>query len=877
MAQALGSVAVGSIVKLNENGSPVEFYVAKHDYESGLNGAGRTLVVRKDCYDERVWNSTNVNAYATSDIDAWFNGTYKNLIASDIRATIGTTKFRYTPGNGNSTVTTLERAVFSLSVTELGKRNSKANVEGTTLPIAKKLNQVNQWTRTPDNSSAGDAFIISYGNAIEDFCYRNNDSRPCFTLPETLTVKDDGTISTSPINPSTLTVPQMVMQGNQISVSWSAVDGADGYILERKANTDADWTQVYSGANTSFEETVGTWTSVQYRVKAGISGTYGDYTTSASVPVVSASAVVISGTDGDLGTLVNDVSYTVSSDGSTELTVVETINGTETRTYTATNGATNKIPVVDLPTGYGTIKITASTNPGSGVVTVTREWTYTKAAITFPDAGSVADLTQQGKTIWAKTIAEAVRTPGIWDGNLGLALAKLAGAVLYNRNRVAKYTEVKVNLATAQEGNIISLPENGKMVEFYVAKLDYESALNGAGRVLVARKDGYGSSAWNSELSNAYSGSDIDDFLNSTYKNALGADVLESINTTKFYYTPGNGDESVGVLERAVFLLSGTEVGCSDTLSNVEGTVLPVASEFQGSALDQWTRSPILSSTYSVLYLFNGSFGNGSVTTPRYFSPCFTLPSTFTATYYVGSDGTVHDEQEYEEAGTFTDISGGAIPMVQIETGSYVGTGTYGQASPNKLTFNFEPQLVFIFMGSNTVNNAFGFFVRDCQWAPTKWDLAVRHPGGCNVIWGSNYIEYYSTEGVDPQLNNSIVPYNYVVIGTPIPSGVFLETPFFSESSDIVWNFSIPSGIKVPESGAVDVTVTMTRAGDVQTWSSGRYVTYSVEGADGSGTTTDPLSRASADAPAPTFTIPITNATSKTVSIRITGVSTTQG
>ena len=66
------------------------------------------------------------------------------------------------------------------------------------------------------------------------------------------------------------------------------------------------------------------------------------------------------------------------------------------------------------------------------MVSVTRNWTYTKAAITFPDAGSVADLTQQGKTIWAKTIAEAVRTPGIWGGNLGLALSKLAQAMLYD-------------------------------------------------------------------------------------------------------------------------------------------------------------------------------------------------------------------------------------------------------------------------------------------------------------------------------------------------------------------------------------------------------------------------------------------------------------
>ena len=108
----LSTKAEGSVIKINENGSPVEFIVCKHDYESELNGSGRTLVVRKDCYDSRQWHSSNVNAYATSDIDAWFNSTYKNLLDADIRGAIGTTKFKYTPGNGNNTVSTLERAIF---------------------------------------------------------------------------------------------------------------------------------------------------------------------------------------------------------------------------------------------------------------------------------------------------------------------------------------------------------------------------------------------------------------------------------------------------------------------------------------------------------------------------------------------------------------------------------------------------------------------------------------------------------------------------------------------------------------------------------------------------------------------------------------------
>ena len=46
----LSTITPGAILYLNESGSPVPFYIAKHDYESGLNGAGRTLIVRKECY-----------------------------------------------------------------------------------------------------------------------------------------------------------------------------------------------------------------------------------------------------------------------------------------------------------------------------------------------------------------------------------------------------------------------------------------------------------------------------------------------------------------------------------------------------------------------------------------------------------------------------------------------------------------------------------------------------------------------------------------------------------------------------------------------------------------------------------------------------------
>ena len=124
----LGNKAVGSIIQLKENGKLVSFYVAKHNYENALNGMGRTLVVRKDCYDTRAWHSSNVNAYASSAIDSWLNSTYKNLLDADIRGVIGTTKIKYTPGNGNNTVGTLQRAIFLLSPDRLQERLRRCSV-----------------------------------------------------------------------------------------------------------------------------------------------------------------------------------------------------------------------------------------------------------------------------------------------------------------------------------------------------------------------------------------------------------------------------------------------------------------------------------------------------------------------------------------------------------------------------------------------------------------------------------------------------------------------------------------------------------------------------------------------------------------------------
>jgi len=205
MATTLGSKATGSIVKLKESGVPKEFYVAKHNYESGLNGSGRTLVVRKDCYDTRVWDSSETKDYASSSIGNWLNSTYKNLLDADIRAAVGTTKFYYTSNNGSWSVAALGRSVFLLSATELGASESLMNAEGTALPVASTIKKAyyngsatDQWTRSPKTTTIAGIWVMRSNGTANSKSARTSTgimSRPAFTLPASLAVSDDGTVS----------------------------------------------------------------------------------------------------------------------------------------------------------------------------------------------------------------------------------------------------------------------------------------------------------------------------------------------------------------------------------------------------------------------------------------------------------------------------------------------------------------------------------------------------------------------------------------------------------------------------------------------------------------------------------------------------------
>lgn len=182
--KALGEIDVGTLIKLNENGSPIEFYVAKHDYESELNGAGRTLVVRKEC-----WNS-----YQNSNPDVYyFTNDYEKLFDTDMQSLIGMTKIYCVLNSSTWAVTTGLFSTFQLSFTEFGFSDPITRVEGAELPIASILRVAykngspsSQWTRSAPYNEYGFYYyyLDEQGNvnsAISTLA--THPTRPAFTLP----------------------------------------------------------------------------------------------------------------------------------------------------------------------------------------------------------------------------------------------------------------------------------------------------------------------------------------------------------------------------------------------------------------------------------------------------------------------------------------------------------------------------------------------------------------------------------------------------------------------------------------------------------------------------------------------------------------------
>ena len=141
-----------------------------------------------------------------------------------------------------------------------------------------------------------------------------------------------------------------------------------------------------------------------------------------------------------------------------------------------------------------------------------------------------------------------------------------------------------------------------------------------------------------------------------------------------------------------------------------------------------------------------------------------------------GKADAAHGHTASEVAGLDQLLAG----AVKIETGTYIGTGAYGETIPNSLTFSFEPKFVFVGCAFKTSAPYFParvigtFMVRPCMVSSNILSIQTYSITTATynfVTWSGNTVSWHCRPDVNQQLaagvqlNESEVEYHYFAIG----------------------------------------------------------------------------------------------------------------
>lgn len=226
-------LAIGDgFVYLMEGSTKVKFYVLAHNYESGLNGNGRTLFCRESPATSGMRTAstqrTNTSYWPGSLERSYYANVYSTKFTTTVKNWIGSTKIHinslHNPLNNSSPsyymdVSSAGFSFFAISSVELGVSNRGTYVysDGTTLSTAARTrlaaivsHYTTFWTRSPGPSytdhhtdSDGDSeyyfanglYITGASGAsfsLDQAATYATGYLPCFTLPETLYLDKDG-------------------------------------------------------------------------------------------------------------------------------------------------------------------------------------------------------------------------------------------------------------------------------------------------------------------------------------------------------------------------------------------------------------------------------------------------------------------------------------------------------------------------------------------------------------------------------------------------------------------------------------------------------------------------------------------------------------
>ena len=208
-----GTLAVGSVVKLMESGTAVEYLVVNQGipsnsslYDASCDG---TWLLRKDIHSNRQWDPNNVNKYESSAINTWLNGDFFNSLGSVEQAAIKQVKIPYRKNGGSggsdqSGANGLLCKIFLLSGYEVGWTTSDDSdfpVDGakldyftsgtTTSANNKRIAYLNGsaafwWLRSPSTDNDGRVWFVRSDGDYGDYATSDSDGLlPALVLPNT--------------------------------------------------------------------------------------------------------------------------------------------------------------------------------------------------------------------------------------------------------------------------------------------------------------------------------------------------------------------------------------------------------------------------------------------------------------------------------------------------------------------------------------------------------------------------------------------------------------------------------------------------------------------------------------------------------------------
>ena len=132
--------------------------------------------------------------------------------------------------------------------------------------------------------------------------------------------------------------------------------------------------------------------------------------------------------------------------------------------------------------------------------------------------------------------------------------------------------------------------------------------------------------------------------------------------------------------------------------------------------------------------------------------------------FQILSKAALYSEEE------LTTVTGSKIPQIDVEIGSYIGTGTYGSNNKNTLTFSHPPQIVIVLL-NRAVRQLLlpgNIFIKGQNGSSGLGLISnVDNSPLLDVSWSNNSISFYTskTDSLAPGYQMNYKGYQYIYLG----------------------------------------------------------------------------------------------------------------